>query len=235
MGYEGDAVVWTRTTFDEAIQPGAKTLRHEPPAVLDQRRAQGERRHVDPVLHEQPGDRRARGFCRRRVPPPSPTSKDVKFGAQAGTTSLDFINEVIQPTQDVFVYDDNVGAKAALEANQIDAAVFDLPTALVRVGRRDRGQQSSSASSPPRPAAPPTSSASCSTRTAPSPVASTTRSPRSPTPANSTRSSRSGCRTPPEHRSSRSMTGHRVDRHAIRCRHRPARRLRAGAATSAAI
>ena len=24
MGYEGDAVVWTRTTFDEAIQPGAK-------------------------------------------------------------------------------------------------------------------------------------------------------------------------------------------------------------------
>jgi polar amino acid transport system substrate-binding protein len=56
--------------------------------------------------------------------------KDVKFGAQVGTTSLDFINEVIQPTQDVFVYDDNVGAKAALEANQIDAAVFDLPTAL---------------------------------------------------------------------------------------------------------
>ena len=28
------------------------------------------------------------------------------------------------------MYDDNVGAKAALEANQIDAAVFDLPTAL---------------------------------------------------------------------------------------------------------
>jgi len=27
------------------------------------------------------------------------------------------------------VYDDNVGAKAALEANQIDAAVFDLCTA----------------------------------------------------------------------------------------------------------
>ena len=37
---------------------------------------------------------------------------------------------MIQPTQEPFVYDDNVGAKAALEANQIDAAVFDLPTAL---------------------------------------------------------------------------------------------------------
>jgi polar amino acid transport system substrate-binding protein len=28
------------------------------------------------------------------------------------------------------VYDDNVGAKAALEANQIDAIVVDLPTAF---------------------------------------------------------------------------------------------------------
>lgn len=55
---------------------------------------------------------------------------DVKFGAQVGTTSLGFITDVIQPTQEPFVYDDNVGAKAALEANQIDAAVFDLPTAL---------------------------------------------------------------------------------------------------------
>ena len=54
----------------------------------------------------------------------------MKFGAQAGTTSLEFITSVIQPTQEPFVYDDNVGAKAALEANQIDAAVFDLPTAL---------------------------------------------------------------------------------------------------------
>jgi polar amino acid transport system substrate-binding protein len=56
--------------------------------------------------------------------------QDVKFGAQVGTTSLAFITDVIQPTQEPFVYDDNVGAKAALEANQIDAAVFDLPTAL---------------------------------------------------------------------------------------------------------
>ncbi|MFM8481741.1 MAG: amino acid ABC transporter substrate-binding protein, partial [Actinomycetota bacterium] len=55
---------------------------------------------------------------------------DVKFGAQAGTTSLDFINEVIQPSNEVFVYDDNAGAKAALEAGQIDAIVVDLPTAF---------------------------------------------------------------------------------------------------------
>jgi polar amino acid transport system substrate-binding protein len=56
--------------------------------------------------------------------------KDVKFGAQAGTTSLDFITNVIKPTTEPYVYDDNAGAKAALEAKQIDAVVVDLPTAF---------------------------------------------------------------------------------------------------------
>lgn len=54
----------------------------------------------------------------------------MKFGAQAGTTSLEFINNVIKPSNEAFVYDDNAGAKAALEAGQIDAIVVDLPTAL---------------------------------------------------------------------------------------------------------
>jgi polar amino acid transport system substrate-binding protein len=54
----------------------------------------------------------------------------LKLGAQAGTTSLAYITDVIQPEQEPFVYDDNAGAKAALEAKQIDGAVFDLPTAL---------------------------------------------------------------------------------------------------------
>ena len=56
--------------------------------------------------------------------------KKLKLGAQAGTTSLTYITEVIQPDTEPYVYDDNAGAKAALEAKQIDAAVFDLPTAL---------------------------------------------------------------------------------------------------------
>jgi len=56
--------------------------------------------------------------------------KDLKFGAQTGTTSLDFITEVIAPTSEPFAYDDNAGAKAALEAKQVDAIVLDLPTAF---------------------------------------------------------------------------------------------------------
>ncbi len=129
MGYEGDAVVWTRTTFDEAIQPGEKSFDMN----LQQYSISEERKeNVDmsiPYFTSNQAIVALEGSAAEGATTVADL-KDVKFGAQAGTTSLDFINEVIQPTQDVFVYDDNVGAKAALEANQIDAAVFDLPTAL---------------------------------------------------------------------------------------------------------
>jgi polar amino acid transport system substrate-binding protein len=129
MGYEGDAVVWTRTTFDEAIQPGPKSFDMN----LQQYSITAERaENIDFSLPYFTSNQAI--VALEGSPAEGATTiadlKEVKFGAQAGTTSLDFINEVIQPTQDVFVYDDNVGAKAALEANQIDAAVFDLPTAL---------------------------------------------------------------------------------------------------------
>jgi polar amino acid transport system substrate-binding protein len=54
--------------------------------------------------------------------------KGAKLGAAVGTTSLDFIKNVIKPDGGVQVYDDNAAAKAALEAKQIDGLVVDLPT-----------------------------------------------------------------------------------------------------------
>ena len=55
--------------------------------------------------------------------------KDAKLGAQVGTTSLDFITEVVQPTQDVQVFNDTNDAKSAMQNGQIDGLVVDLPTA----------------------------------------------------------------------------------------------------------
>jgi len=129
MGYEGDAVVWTRTTFDEAIQPGPKTFDMN----LQQYSITPERQeNVDMSLPYYTSNQAMVGLDGSAAADATTVAdlKDVKFGAQAGTTSLDFINDVIKPTTEPFVYDDNTGAKAALEANQIDAAVFDLPTAL---------------------------------------------------------------------------------------------------------
>jgi polar amino acid transport system substrate-binding protein len=55
--------------------------------------------------------------------------KDSVFGAQIGTTSLQFINTVIQPTEPAKVYDSTNDAKAALRNGQVDGLVLDLPTA----------------------------------------------------------------------------------------------------------
>ena len=56
--------------------------------------------------------------------------KAYKFGAQAGTTSLDTINKVIAPTAAAKVYSSNDDAIAGLKAKQIDGLVVDLPTAF---------------------------------------------------------------------------------------------------------
>ena len=56
--------------------------------------------------------------------------KDVKLGAQTGTTSLTAIREVIQPSADPLVFDDTNAAKQALNNGQVDAIVADLPTAF---------------------------------------------------------------------------------------------------------
>ena len=54
----------------------------------------------------------------------------LKFGVQQGTTSLQFVNDVVKPSSEPFVYSTNNDAKAALAAKQIDAIVLDLPTAF---------------------------------------------------------------------------------------------------------
>jgi polar amino acid transport system substrate-binding protein len=55
---------------------------------------------------------------------------EFQLGAAGNTTSLTYIQERIQPTQEPRVYDDNTGVKSAIEAGQIDGAVFDLATAF---------------------------------------------------------------------------------------------------------
>jgi len=56
--------------------------------------------------------------------------KGFKLGAAIGTTSFDYIEDVIDPSTPAAAYDDNPATKAALDAGQIDAVVYDLPTAF---------------------------------------------------------------------------------------------------------
>jgi polar amino acid transport system substrate-binding protein len=129
LGYEGESVVWVRTTFDEAVAPGEKNFDFN----LQQYSITPEREETisfsDPYYSSNQAIVALAGSPAEGATTVADLA-DVKFGAQAGTTSLTFINEIIKPTNEPFVYDDNAGAKAALEAGQIDAIVVDLPTGL---------------------------------------------------------------------------------------------------------
>jgi polar amino acid transport system substrate-binding protein len=55
---------------------------------------------------------------------------DYRLGVQVGTTALTYVEEQIQPSTDPMVYNSNDAAIAALNADQVDGIVVDLPTAF---------------------------------------------------------------------------------------------------------
>jgi polar amino acid transport system substrate-binding protein len=55
---------------------------------------------------------------------------DARLGAQVGTTSLEAIDNEIQPSQQPQIFDNTNDAKQALLNDQVDAIVADLPTAF---------------------------------------------------------------------------------------------------------
>ena len=130
MGFSADQVKWTRTTFDQAIQPGAKDydLNMQQYSITEERR-----QTVDfsapyytsaaAVLTRQP-------VVDAGATPTLGSLKGLVWGAAAGTTSGEMITSLIAPEAQILLYDDNADVTEALKANQIDAIMFDLPTAL---------------------------------------------------------------------------------------------------------
>ena len=129
LGFADENVAWVRTGFDEAIQPGAKNFDFN----LQQYSITPEREET--VSFSEPyytTNQAIVGYPDSLAGGATSVAdlKGLKFGVQAGTTSLEFLETVIAPDTEAFVYDDNAAAKAALEAKQIDAIVMDLPTAF---------------------------------------------------------------------------------------------------------
>jgi polar amino acid transport system substrate-binding protein len=56
--------------------------------------------------------------------------RSAKLGAPLGTTSFDYIEQNIQPTEEPAVYNDLNGAVQGLKNGQVDGIVVDLPTAF---------------------------------------------------------------------------------------------------------
>ena len=129
LGFSKENVSWVRTSFDEAIQPGAKSFDFN----LQQYSITDERKQTvsfsDPYYTT---NQAIVGYADSAAASATTVAElqGLKFGVQSGTTSLEFLNTVVKPTNEPYVYDDNAAAKAALEAKQIDAIVVDLPTAF---------------------------------------------------------------------------------------------------------
>lgn len=128
MGFSDDQVTWVRTGFDQAIAPGAKdydfnvqqySISEDRDEVVDFSDGYYE---VEQALVAAEDAEIASATSVTEL-----TSSQL--GAAIGTTSLDYIEQVIQPESQPQVFDDNAAAKAAFDAGQIDGLVFDLPTA----------------------------------------------------------------------------------------------------------
>jgi polar amino acid transport system substrate-binding protein len=129
MGFDQAHVKWVRTGFDEAIQPGKKNFDFN----IQQYTITPEREKT--VSFSEPyytTNQALVTFANSKYATAKTIAdlKSAKLGAATGTTSLAFINDVIKPSSEASVYDTNEDAKAALEANQIDGIVVDLPTSF---------------------------------------------------------------------------------------------------------
>lgn len=130
MGFSDDQVVWVRSSFDQAIQPGAKDFDFN----LQQYSITDEREEV--VDFSRPYYTAAMAVLTRKpvidggATPDLASLKGLKWGADANTTAVPMLAEVIAPDEEPLLYGDNADVVEAMKANQIDAALFDLPTAL---------------------------------------------------------------------------------------------------------
>ncbi|MCX5556803.1 ABC transporter substrate-binding protein [Streptomyces sp. NBC_00038] len=129
LGYAESDVVWQSVPFNKAFAPGEKTFDFD----INQVSISAERKKaVD--FSSGYYDVRQAVIALKDSKAAKATSiadlKDVKLGAQVGTTSLDYINDVVKPTEAPAAYAKNDQAKSALKNGQVDAIVVDLPTAF---------------------------------------------------------------------------------------------------------
>jgi polar amino acid transport system substrate-binding protein len=133
LGFTDEEVEWTVVPFNQSFRPGAKKFDFD----INQISYKPERaRAVD--FSESYYDVEQAVVAIEGTPTANARAlddlKERKLGAQIGTTSLEAINETIQPTSEPSVYDTNNDVVSAMKAKQVDGVVVDFPTALYMAG-----------------------------------------------------------------------------------------------------
>lgn len=129
LGFAAEDVEWVRTTFDQAIAPGAKdfdfnlqqfSITEERAEAVDFSSPYYETTQVVITVEGSAAESAAS----------LADLKGLLVGAATATTSLTAIEESIAPTAGAQVFNSNDDAKLALQSGTVDAIVVDLPTAF---------------------------------------------------------------------------------------------------------
>ncbi|MEU8985450.1 ABC transporter substrate-binding protein [Streptomyces sp. NPDC048558] len=129
LGYDKSAVVWQSVPFNKAFAPGEKTFDFD----INQVSISAERKKAVDFSSGYYDVRQAVIALKGTKAAEAKSVADLrglKLGAQVGTTSLGYIDDVVKPTQQAAAYAKNDQAKSALKNGQVDAVVVDLPTAF---------------------------------------------------------------------------------------------------------
>ncbi len=129
MGFAAADVTWIKVPFNNSYKPGAKkfdfdinqiSITPERAAVVDF--STGYYSAAQAVIALK-GSAGAGATSLADL-------KGLRLGAQTGTTSLTAIRDVIAPEAEPLVFQDTNAAKQAMQNDQVDAILADLPTAF---------------------------------------------------------------------------------------------------------
>lgn len=129
LGFSEDQVTWVKVPFNTSYAPGAKKFDFD----INQVSITPERAQVvdfsDGYYQAAQAVIALKGTAGAEAASLDDL-EDLRLGAQTGTTSLTAIRDIIEPEADPLVFEDTNAAKQALQNDQVDAILADLPTAF---------------------------------------------------------------------------------------------------------
>lgn len=133
LGFEPEDVEWVRTTFEAAIAPGPKSFDFniQQYTITDERKQAVD--FSSPYYEASQAIVAIQGGAADGVTDIAGL-KGLVLGAMAGSTSATTLEEAVDPDVEPQLFNSNEDAVAALQSNQIDALVLDLPTAYYATG-----------------------------------------------------------------------------------------------------
>jgi len=129
LGFSEDQVTWVKVPFNTSYAPGAKEFDFD----INQISITPERAEVVDFSAGYYQAAQAVIALEGTAGAEATSLADLaglRLGAQTGTTSLTAIRDLIQPAEDPSVFEDTNAAKQALDNDQVDAILADLPTAF---------------------------------------------------------------------------------------------------------